>query len=166
MDISKLSKHYRVRCLDRTDIGAILSLCSGNSLYYRYCPPAVSEQSIICDMEALPPKKRISDKHYVGYFNDGALIAVMDLIEAYPDAKTAFIGFFMTDASVQNKGIGSAIIEEACSFLREAGFTSVRLGWVKGNPQPEHFWHKNGFTETGDTYDTDRYTVLAAERDL
>ena len=82
------------------------------------------------------------------------------------DEKTAFIGFFMTDISVQNAGIGSGIISELCSYLPKAGYTSIRLGWVKGNPQAEHFWHKNGFTETEVTYDTDRYTVVVASRDL
>lgn len=166
MDISKLSDHYHVRHLNKSDIGMILSLCKKNDLYYQYCPPAASEQRIICDMEALPPNKRVSDKHYVGYFSDGAMIAVMDLIEAYPDDQTAFIGFFMTDSSVQNRGIGSAIIEEACSFLCGAGFTSVRLGWVKGNPQAEHFWQKCGFSETGAFHNTDAYTVIIAQRNL
>lgn len=63
-------------------------------------------------------------------------------------------------------GIGSAIIDELCSYLAEIGFERVWLGWVKGNPQAEHFWHKNGFTETGITYDTDYYTVVVAEREL
>ena len=25
------------------------------------------------------------------------------------------------------------------------GFRTIRLAWVKGNPQAEHFWIKNGF---------------------
>ena len=117
-------------------------------------------------MEALPPGKSLSDKYYVGYFRNDELIAVMDLIAAYPNERTAFIGFFMTDTSVQNKGTGSELIAEACSFLRETGFTSVRLGWVKGNPQAEHFWHKCGFTETGVSYDTDAYTVIVAQKNI
>lgn len=90
----------------------------------------------------------------------------MDFIMAYPDEKTAFIGFFMTEVSVQNTGIGSKIINNLCSCLTDIGLSVVRLGWVKGNPQAEHFWHKNGFTETGITYDTDNYTVVIAQRVL
>ena len=117
-------------------------------------------------MKALPPNKELADKYYLGYYDAEKLIAVMDLIRAYPNENTAFIGFFMTDVSVQNTGIGSAIIDELCSYLTEIGFERVRLGWVKGNPQSKHFWHKNGFTETGITYDTDHYTVVVAEREL
>ncbi len=166
MDIAKFSGVYLVRRLEKEDLSNILSLCSGNGLFYQYCPPFVTEQGIISDMKALPPKKTLSDKYYLGYFDGEKLIAVMDLIAAFPDEKTAFIGFFMTDISVQNAGIGSGIISELCSYLPKAGYTSIRLGWVKGNPQAEHFWHKNGFTETGVTYDTDRYTVVVASRDL
>lgn len=94
------------------------------------------------------------------------LIAVMDFIMAYPDKKTAFIGFFMTAVSIQNMGIGSGIIDDLCCYLTDIGLSYVRLGWVKGNLQAEHFWHKNRFIETGITYDTDNYTVTVAQRVL
>ena len=117
-------------------------------------------------MKALPPKKEAADKYYVGYYDGGKLIAVMDLILAYPDTETAFIGFFMTDVSVQGRGVGSIIIRDLCDSLKTCGFSGIRLGWVRGNPQAEHFWRKNGFIATGVTYDTDRYTVVVAQRDL
>jgi GNAT superfamily N-acetyltransferase len=90
----------------------------------------------------------------------------MDLILGYPDGETAFIGFFMTDASVQNAGVGSGIVEELCAALSSMGFRSVHLGWVRGNPQAEGFCHRNGFAETGAAYDTDGYTVVVARREL
>lgn len=164
MDISLFSNHYHVRCMDRADVADIYALCSKNGLYYRYCPPFVTEQSILADMEALPPNKEVSDKYYVGYYKGAELIAVMDLILAYPNEETAFIGFFMTAASVQNAGVGSGIINELYRYLASIGFSRVRLGWVKGNPQAEHFWRKNHFIETGATYDTDDYTVVISER--
>ena len=89
-----------------------------------------------------PPDKESFDKYYLGYYDGEKLIAVMDLILHYPDKDTAFIGFFMTDVSVQNAGIGSVIIDMLCSCLKNYGFSSIRLGWVKGNPQVEHFWKK------------------------
>ena len=51
-------------------------------------------------------------------------------------------GFFMTDVSVQNKGVGSGIITELCEKLSQRGYLYVKLGWVKGNPQAEYFWKK------------------------
>ncbi len=166
MDVSLFSNHYFVRCMTEKDIAEIYALCRNNALYYKHCPPFVTEQSIADDIKALPPKKDYSDKYYIGYYDEDKLIAVMDFINKFPNDKTAFIGFFMTDISVQNKGVGSEIIHELCAYLKEYGLSAVRLGWVKGNSQAEHFWHKNGFAETGVTYDTDNYTVIVAQRQL
>ena len=166
MDVSLLSDLYLVQMLDESDIERIYELCRKNTLYYQYCPPFVSEESIICDMNALPPNKDMQDKYYIGYYDGERLIAVMDLIMNFPDEKTAFIGFFMTDVAIQNTGIGSRIIEDLCVCLAKIGISKVRLGWVKDNPQAEHFWHKNKFVEVGDFYDTDKYTVIVAQRYL
>ena len=161
-----MSEQYLVQRIEISDVAKVYELCRNNSLYYQYCPPFVSEQSIIDDMNALPPNKDMCDKYYMGYYDDGTLIAVMDLIVGYPDESIAFIGFFMTDISIQNTGVGSSIIEELCEYLPQTGIKSIRLGWVKGNPQAENFWHRNGFTETGNTYNTEDYTVIVAERSL
>lgn len=158
MNISFLSNHYDVRRFDRTDVTDMYSLCSKNSLYYQYCPPFVTEQSILDDMIVLPLGKEAYDKYYVGYYKGEELIAVMDFIMAYPDEKTAFICFFMTAVAIQNTGIGSSIINELCYYLADIGLSSVWLGWVKGNPQAEHFWHKNNSTEKGITSDTNKIT--------
>ena len=78
--------------------------------------------SIKSDMTALPPKKTLEDKYYVGYFDDaGNLIAVMDFIDKYPDERTAFIGFFMVNADFQGRGIGSFLISELFQYLNRGG---------------------------------------------
>jgi len=48
----------------------------------------------------------MDDKHYIGFYNNKDLIAVMDLIERFPNENTTFIGFFMTDVSIQKHGVG------------------------------------------------------------
>ena len=166
LNIKLLSDRYRVEKLGPSDVKRVYELCCNNSLYYHYFPPFVSEQSIVEDMNALPPNKEPDDKYYMGYFEGDRLVAVMDLIMGYPDVDVAYIGFFMTDLSVQNKGIGSGIIEELCAALSCLGIKKVRLGWVRNNPQAEHFWHKNLFVETGDVQETEDYTVVVAEREL
>lgn len=104
MNITGFSKHYKVRLLNEKDIDVIYSLCSKNKLYYKYCPPFVTKESIKQDMQALPPHKELKDKYYIGYFDDDdKLVAVMDFIKEYPNNKTAFIGFFMIDISKQKK---------------------------------------------------------------
>lgn len=166
LDVSQFSKAYRVRRLDESDIPEVAALCKQNPQFYQYCPPFVSEQTVLQDMRALPPKKTMADKFYIGYYRQKKLIAVMDYIRAFPNEQTAFLGFFMVAKDEQNQGTGSAIIEELCAFLEQNGVSHIRLGWVKGNPQSEHFWHKNRFSETGVSYQTNGYTVVVAQREL
>lgn len=163
---ASLSETYTVRRLEEADMEALLALCRGNPLYYQYCPPEPTLEGLRGDMEALPPGKGPEDKYYLGYFQEGRLAAALDLILGYPNGQTAFIGFFMVDNALQKKGVGTAIVGELLSALKKRGFCAVRLGWAKGNPQSEHFWKKNGFCETGVTYDAGDYTVVVAQREI
>lgn len=145
MDFNLLSKNYAVRRLDKSDVDIIFELMCKNTIFYKYHPPFVTKESIIEDIEALPPQKSYDDKYYIGFFHENSLIANMDLILAYPTAEIAFIGFFMTDVQYQNKGIGSKIIRDVCTHLKSLGYKKVRLGVDKGNPQSYAFWSKNQF---------------------
>lgn len=160
------SNLYRVRKLGKGDTERILALCEGNPLYYRYCPPFVTAESIEEDMTALPPGMSPESKFYAGYFEGDRLIAVLDLIDGYPEKDTVFLGFFMCGASVQKHGVGTQIIGELTGYLKASGFARIRLAWVKGNPQAEHFWLKNGFAPVRETESTDGHRVILAEKIL
>lgn len=166
MEFKRFSRQYDVRILTDDDVASIYNLCSRNPLYYQHCPPFVTEEIIRSDMKALPPGKSYEDKYYLGYLDGGRLIAVMDYINAFPDDQTDFIGFFMVDSVLQKKGVGSDIIQELCEYLRQEGRRAIRLGWVQGNLQAEHFWKKNGFNETGAVSKTDLYSIVIAEKKL
>ncbi len=166
LHLEDFSRKYRVRRITPNDIMQVVELCKENTIYYKYCPPFVTEESILDDLKALPKGKGKEDKYYVGFFDGNGLIAVMDLIDAYPDESTAFIGFFMTNLSIQNQGIGTQIVQELGQYLKNQGYKHIRLGWVKGNYQSESFWHKNCFSETGVSYETNGYTVIVAQRNL
>ena len=155
-----ISNKYKVRKLITSDIDAIYDLCHKNSFYYDFHPPMVTHESIIEDMEALPPNKTMDDKYFIGFWDDNHLVAVMDLILSYPSVDYAFIGFFIIDIQMQGKGTGSNIITECLSYLKKNGFSKIRLGVDKGNPQSLHFWHKNGF-EIDQSYKGD---YIAMER--
>lgn len=163
MDIQDLSKKYQVKELTECDVNDVFSLCVKNPQYYEYCPPAVSRESIEADMKALPPDMTYKDKHYVGFYDNDILVAVMDLIERFPNKDTSFIGFFMMNADLQGKGIGTKVIYEVVEVLKQE-FSYIRLGYVKGNLQAESFWMKNGFEKIGIESETDEYTVVVMQK--
>ena len=166
MDITRLSHNYTVRFLTDTDIVAIYELSAGNPLFYQYCPPFVTRQSIIDDMKALPPNKSYEDKYYIGFFKGTKLAAIMDLILSFPDPNTAFIGLFMVNKSLQRDGIGSSIIADISAYIRSLGYSRIHLGFAKGNPQSEAFWKKNGFVKTGVETQQDTYIVISMQKEL
>lgn len=169
MNYTNFSKTYCVRTLKEHEIPLILALCEKNTQFYEHCPPFVTAESILDDMRVLPQRKvnEPQDKYYLGYFDPaGRLVAVMDFIDHYPTVKSAFIGFFMTELTLQGHGVGSAIITELCEYLHSLGYESVRLGYVDGNQQSEAFWKKNQFTNTGLRNHTPDYTVIVMNRDL
>ena len=166
MEILHLSKQYYVRDLLPQDAEMVYEVLKKNTIFYKYHPPMVTVESILEDMEALPPNKEYEDKHYIGFFGEGALVAVMDLIEHYPKTGTALLGFFAMNTNLQGQGIGTEIISDSIACLAQVGFKKVRLGIDKGNPQSKAFWQKNGFTFTGKAYESDGSTILVMERTL
>lgn len=165
IDINKLSKHYSVRRMTMADVPSIFELCKGNKLFYEYCGARCSEEQIVSDMSILPPQKTLDDKYYIGFFKENTLIAVMDLIDGFPDESTAYIGFFMMNADFQGRGYGSSLIAEVCGYLKNAGFSSARLAFDKFNPQSSRFWRKNGFLDIKEAPQGDG-VVIVAERKL
>lgn len=166
LKVSEFAKKYNTRKLSSEDVDEIYNLCLTNPLYYEFCPPAPTRENVLEELSALPPNKTMKDKYYVGFFDNGQMVAVMDLIDGYPEEKIAFIGFFMTDATLQNKGMGTAIISELADYLRSINYSAIRLAWVKGNPQAEHFWLKNGFVVIKETSSTAAKHVILAEKKL
>lgn len=164
MKIELFSNKYRVQILTCEDIDDIYKLQSKNMIYFEWCPPFVTKQMVLDEMKALPHGKTLKDKYYIGFYQEEKLFAVMDFIDGYPENEIAYIGFFMTDISIQNKGIGTEMIEYLSSYLTELGYCSIRLAWVKGNPQAEYFWKKNKFSPIRETKSDVADKVILAER--
>lgn len=165
IDIQSLSKEYSLRSLDDSHVDEILDLCRGNELYYQYCEAQISREQILSDLRIAPPGTPLSRKHYIGFYREEALLAVMDLIEGYPEDEMAYIGFFMVAAGIQGQGVGSQIIRDAEEYLREMGIRAIRIGIDKGNPQSTGFWKKNGFQVIKEV-DRKGHGILVAEKGI
>ena len=92
---------------------------------------------------------------------EGVYYSVTKLMGGISDGRFSFFGALLRKETGDG-GCGGHLR----LMPRKEGYKEIRLGWVKGNPQAEHFWHKNGFTETGRTCDTEQYKVIVARRAL
>ena len=95
IQIEKLSDSYTIRRLTDADVPMLYAWMLRNDQYFRYCGGSTTPERVRQDLTLCPPGTTPAQKHYVGFFDAGTLVAVMDLIDGYPDADTAFIGFFM-----------------------------------------------------------------------
>lgn len=165
IQIEKLSGTYIIRRLTDADVPMLYAWMLRNDQYFKYCGGSTTPERVRQDLTLCPPGTTPAQKHYVGFFDADTLVAVMDLIDGYPDADTAFIGFFMMNKDLQGQGTGTAIVREVLAALRALGYTAVRLGIDKENPQSNHFWRKNGFAVLREAAQ-ERGIVLLAERRL
>ena len=166
LPLAKFSAEFKVRRLSESDIDIIFKLCRTNDEYYRYCPPMITKQAIISDLKALPQGKTMKDKYFIGYFYNDELLAIMDLIDGYPEQGIIFIGLFMVDHRYQNRGYGKIIIQEFIDYFRKNNYRSLRLAWIKENGKAEHFWLDQGFTPIKDTVDSEGHAVVLAGKEL
>lgn len=165
IDITKLSNQYLIRELETSDIDVIVELCQQNTVFYEHTEARPTRENILDDMNVAPPGIELSKKFYFGYYKDQELIAVMDLVDGYPNEDIAYIGFFMMKLNYQGNQIGTTIISETADYLRSIGKKAIRLAIDKGNPQSTHFWKKNGFVVIKET-EVNGWTKLVAEKKL
>ena len=166
LPLHRLEGEFLVRELSAGDVPDMLRVARSNPLFYEYMRPDPTEDNLLADLVALPPRRTLADKHFFGWFGNGRLIAMMDLIAHHPKPDMAFIGWFIVDGSVQGRGLGRKLIGDVLAMLKRQGVTEVRLGRIEGNPQSKHFWHVCGFVENGLGYDTDDYHVIVMAKEL
>ncbi len=165
-DIRELSESFKVRVLNDADVDEVFGVYQSNPFYFKHMKIVPEKNSVLDDMKMLPRGKGMEDKFFLGFYREESLIAVMDLIFRYPNEKTAFIGLFMMEHSHQGKGTGSKIIRETEKYLAGDGFGYIRLAFIRGNPESEGFWRKNGFSPTGVQIEQENYTMVVMEKEI
>lgn len=70
MELQKVSRRYRIRLLQETDMDDILRLSESNPMFYEYCPPFVTRESILNDMK-LCHRERQTQKNIILVFLKG-----------------------------------------------------------------------------------------------
>lgn len=137
VEISEISKNYQVRRLGRDDVDAIYELCRENRIFYRYHEPFVTKESILDDMEALPPGKSREDKYYVGFFDGWSLVAIMDLILGYPEKKHRLHRPVHDRRAVSAPGRGFTDHQRACGVSFRLRLRKNTSGGGQGqSPEP------------------------------
>lgn len=152
--------------LTETHLPALLAFCQRNEEYYSYIKCTPDLESLQRQLTALPPNTTMEQKHFLGLWEAGRLIAILDLILDWPRKSVVYIGWFMVARELQGKGEGKRLIKEIADGLTERDYKSVRLGCVEDNLPGMKFWQACGFVPTGEAAEGRAYKVILLEKTL
>ena len=127
------------------DVKAVASLLQTDPGYFAIEGSQPDAASVREDMEKLPPRCAMEQKHYLALWKDGAPQAVLDLVEGYPRERTLFVGLFFLAPALRRQGIGREVMDAVIRSAGDAGHDRIRLACLRGNPDGHAFWHSMGF---------------------
>ena len=167
LDVQTLSSAYTTQTLESADIPEVFALARSNRVYYRYLGERPSKAHLTALITQLPEGATPAGKHFVGFRDeDGYLVAVMDLVCGWPEARDAFVGWFMVAADMQRQGVGSQLVADLRAALEAAGYTRIMLQLPERDRDGIAFWEAQGFTDTGTREEGRRGMLVTLARSL
>ena len=166
LDIQALGTDYDVRRLSEADIADVYQLARSNRRYYRTLgirPTRAMLTEVITDV---PEGAGPNSKHCVGFYDGDDLVAVLDLICGYPQADDAFIGWFMVDADMQGRGIGSQIFADVRAAMKAQGYDYMQVVAPAHAQDSIAFWEAQGFALQGGEDDSGEYPTITLSRSI
>lgn len=167
LDITSFSCDYKARSLTEDDIESVIHLFRSNRKYYRQLGQKTPGRALTNILNTLPDGSVPEDKHPVGFYDqDNHLIGILDLVIGYPEKSSAYIGWFLLDASLRGAGIGSQLFADIRASLKGQGYCHLSVGVPERSEDGQAFWQKQGFVFNGQTMEEDGRKVLVMELDI
>ena len=101
-----------------------------------------------------------SNGYHFGVFRENKLVAVVSL---FPNGKDFQFRKFAVDSSLQNRGIGSALLQYIADFAINEG--AVRL-WCNARLTAIPFYLKHDFVQTGEHFSRNGFDYEILEKQL
>lgn len=142
--------NFQIRLLTTADQEALLELEQSNSRYHQYFsadPLTLTE--VQHDLTAHPDELAAEQKQVFGFYLANRLVAVLDLLNQYPQEQFLFIGLLMVNQQVQRKSIGKVIVTGLMQAALQSNITAIQLTRVTADRGVATFWQQLGF-EDGD----------------
>lgn len=159
--LQKQIKDFIIKYIKEEDFSDLYNLEKNNIQYFQYTKEEPNYNSIIEEVYELPNNITIDKKHFIGFYNHNKLIAVMDLIDGYPDKQTYWIGLFIIDIEYQHIGIGTYIMNNLIEYSKK----NIQLGCLSNNQEGFAFWSKLGFREIRRAYNKEKdWDIIVMEK--
>lgn len=116
--------------------------------YLTVCGQLPAPDEALRDLRELPPGKEMVDKFfYLLTTADGRACGCCDVVRAYPDPHTAYIGLLLFAENAQGQGYGAQAVQYLQQLALSWGCRYLRLGVVASNQRGLAFWQREGFIE-------------------
>ena len=132
--------------ITRAEAPALTKFCVSCSAFFEMTEGKPGSEAIATEiLELLPPGKTERNKHLLGFSRDGALVAVADLGDDYPNARDWYVALLLVTPSARQAGLGSRVWAGIESWIRMRGGRDIRLIVQQQNPHARRFWEAHGF---------------------
>jgi RimJ/RimL family protein N-acetyltransferase len=150
-------ENHTLRRLEESDVSQIQDLCDLCSDYYMMDKghPAEGDEAQNI-LKALPPDKTLDDQYNIGFFDgDEKLIALIHIVDGYPDEGTWMLGLMLVDPAQRQIGLGSYFHGKLLEFVKSKNGKRIRIGIFEDNEVALKFWKTLGYKYLK-TWESDR----------
>lgn len=160
-----LGENYHIQKMTEDTLKDAFGIMQANTYYFSKTQlHPVSIEECKQNLYTLPPDTALSQKYYIGIYEQSKCIALLDYIEHYPHKNIVYLGLFMLDSCYHRLGLGQKFVETFIECASKNGFLEIKLCCYEANKIGYHFWTHMGFvTEKESERDSDGITFKLLE---
>lgn len=142
--------NFKIKLLTLEDQAELLTLERSNPEYHRYfSPEPLTVEEVQRDLTTTPQTVAPEQKQVFGFYLANRLVAVLDVLNQYPQEQFLFIGLLMVNQAYQRKTVGKVIVTGLMQAAMRSGVVCLQLTRVTADTGVQAFWEQLGF-EDGD----------------
>ncbi|RRK11273.1 GNAT family N-acetyltransferase [Lactiplantibacillus garii] len=142
--------NFKIRLLTLKDQAELMQLEQSNPEYHRYfSPEPLTVEEVQRDLTATPGEVATEQKQVFGFYLAHHLVAVLDVLNQYPQEQFLFIGLLMVNQAYQRKTVGKVIVTGLMQAALKSNVVCLQLTRVTADTGVKNFWEGLGF-EDGD----------------
>ncbi|MCM8607341.1 MULTISPECIES: GNAT family N-acetyltransferase [Lactiplantibacillus] len=139
---------FEIRLLTLADQEDLLRLEQSNPQYHQYfSPEPLTMTEVQHDLTAHPDELAAAQKQVFGFYLAHRLVAVVDLLNQYPQEQFLFIGLLMVNRAYQRKSVGRIIVTGLMQAALASNIKVIQLTRVTADEGVARFWEGLGFED-------------------
>jgi ribosomal protein S18 acetylase RimI-like enzyme len=133
---------------NRRDVAEIIMAAEAFSWLTEGCAPSMA--SVDDFFTAMPPGIAPKDKHGMGFYADGQIVGIADILHGWNAPHKLHIGLLLIRPKFHRRGYGRAACDYIDAFARRLGATVERIAVIANNQSAFAFWESIGFVRNGE----------------